>query len=131
VNFPRPGAEQFRGLATLTTMSTDPSQHNRDPHGQQQVQRPVPHATAPSGYPPLPPPPAPQLPDFQPRGMKTIDKVLAWTAAFAVLIFCMVIAAHYLLKPASPSPTKPTVTHSAAASAHAKGKASVTCSKSS
>jgi hypothetical protein len=109
-------------------MSTDPSQHSRDPNFQRPAPQ-VPQVPQPTNYPPLPPPPAPQLPDFQPKGMKTIDKILAWSAAFAVLIFCMIVAAHYLLKPAPASPVKPTVTHSAAATAHAKGKVAVTCSK--
>jgi hypothetical protein len=86
----------------------------------------VPPTPSPNYYPPLPPP-APQLPDFQPKGMKPVDKILAWTAAFAVLIFCMIVAAHYLLKPATVV-VKPaaTATHSAAATAH---KVALTCKK--
>lgn len=88
-------------------MSTpDPTQHNRGVGGGQ-----------PPSYPPLPPPPAPQLPDFKPKGMSQMDKSLAWLAGFVVLIFLMIVAAHFILKPAAPTTAKPvaTVTHSAPA----------------
>jgi hypothetical protein len=45
------------------------------------------------------PPPSPQLPDFKPRSMSPLDKTLWWIALFAVLIFCMIVAAHYFLRP--------------------------------
>lgn len=74
------------------------------------------------GYPPLPPPPSPQLPDFKPRSMSWIDKTLAWLMAFIVLVFGLVVAAHFLLKPATvKAPAHPTVSPSA--THHPKAKA--------
>jgi hypothetical protein len=76
----------------------------------------------PSAYPPLPPPPSPQLPDFRPRGMHWVDKTLAWLMAFIVLVFGLVVAAHFLLKPAVPGkvPVHPSTSSTAH---HAKAKA--------
>jgi hypothetical protein len=83
----------------------------------------------PSSYPPLPPPPAPQLPDFKPAGMSVLDKTLAWIMGFIVLAFVIVLAAHYLLKPASVTHVaKPAHTVSAAVHAEPKPKAVAPCS---
>lgn len=74
-------------------------------------------------YPPLPPP-SPQLPDFKPHRMSMLDKVLAWIMAFVVLVFGMVLAAHFLLKPATTGTPAPHATTSSSQAHHtAKTKA--------
>lgn len=74
----------------------------------------------PNWYPPLPPP-SPQLPDFKPHRMSVLDKVLAWVVVFVLLVFGLIVAAHFLLKPVSGTPVPHATTSSAAH--HAKAKA--------
>lgn len=68
-------------------------------------------------FPSLPASPSPQLPDFKPRGMSNIDRICAWIVVFVLLAFGIVVAAHYLLKPAAAT-VKPHTSTSAAAHSH-------------
>jgi hypothetical protein len=87
---------------------TDPAQHGRDPRQPYQPQHAPAHLTSPDlttsfpPIPPLPPPPSPQLPDFKPKGMSSLDKTFAWLILFAIIIFGMIVASHYLLRPLTP-----------------------------
>jgi hypothetical protein len=56
------------------------------------------------------PPPSPQLPDFKPKSMSALDKTLWWIVGFAVLIFIMIVAAHYFLRPITTVVPKTTFT---------------------
>lgn len=53
----------------------------------------------------------PQLPDYKPRGMSTLNTVLAWLLAFIVVIF-LLSTAHQLIdhRLGVISPAKPTAT---------------------
>jgi hypothetical protein len=88
---------------------TDPSEHGRDPRQPYQPQHAPPHLTHPDltasfpAIPAAPPPPSPQLPDFKPRGMSTLDKVFGWLILFTIIIFGMILASHYLLRPLAPT----------------------------
>jgi hypothetical protein len=70
-------------------------------------------------------PPSPQLPDFKPRSMSGLDKTLWWVAGFAVLIFIMIVAAHYFLRPISTT-VVPKVTFTCSPSTHVP-KGSLLC----
>jgi len=76
-------------------------------------------------YPPLPPPPSPQLPDFKPHRMALLDKVLAWLVVFILLVFGIILAAHFLLKPVTPGTPSPRTSSSSHATVKAKTKAAV------
>ena len=40
--------------------------------------------------------PTPQLPDYKPRGMSPIDKIMAWGIALIILVFVLVNANRFL-----------------------------------
>lgn len=82
---------------------------------------PPPPAPPPGYYPPLQPP-SPQLPDFKPHRMSMLDKILTWLVVFTVLIFGLILAAHFLLKPA-PAGTPSPHTSTSAPAHHAKAAA--------
>jgi hypothetical protein len=85
---------------------TDPAQHGRDPRQPYQPQHAPPHlGDQTTSFPPIPPapPPSPQLPDFKPKGMSTLDKVFGWLILFTIIIFGMIVASHYLLRPLTPT----------------------------
>jgi hypothetical protein len=81
-------------------------------------------------YPPLPPP-APQLPDFKPHRMSLLDKILMWVVVFVLLVFGLIIAAHFLLKPVAGTPAPHATTSSSAHHAATKAKAAACPSPSS
>lgn len=84
----------------------------------------VPPPPPPGYYPPLQPP-SPQLPDFKPHRMSLLDKILSWVVVFVVLIFGLILAAHFLLKPAPVGTPSPHTSTSAPAHHSTKAKAAV------
>jgi hypothetical protein len=59
--------------------------------------------------------------------MSMLDKVLAWIMAFVILVFGMVLAAHFLLKPAAGTPAPHTSPTSSTHHASTKAKTTSAC----